>query len=84
MKHEEFFPLTKIVLPQKPLILEAFDRLKEGESMIVANENNPYILYYQLLLDRGDTFSWKYIEKGPEKWRVKITRQRNGQGNPDN
>ncbi|WP_201766051.1 DUF2249 domain-containing protein [Nafulsella turpanensis] len=61
----------------KPKILQEFDRLQEGESMVISNESNPFILYYQLLDDRGDSFSWEYLEKGPQKWRVRIRKRFN-------
>lgn len=67
--------ISKISLPRKPVILSKFDSLKSGESMIIANESNPYILFYQLLEDRGNIFKWEYLEKGPDKWRVRITKQ---------
>lgn len=66
--------ISKIALPRKPVILRKFDSLKSGESMVIANEHNPYILFYQLLEDRGNIFTWEYLEKGPEKWRVRITK----------
>ncbi|AHM62701.1 iron-sulfur cluster repair di-iron protein [Flammeovirgaceae bacterium 311] len=74
MKEEIAHTLSKIVLPQKPAILKKFDSLKAGESMVIVNEHNPILLYYQLLADRGNTFDWEYLEKGQDHWRVKITR----------
>lgn len=68
------FYVQKIALPMKPKVLQRFDQLRGGESMVISNEHNPYILYYQLLKDRGDVFSWEYLQNGPEKWRVRITK----------
>ena len=31
-------------------------------------------LSYQFLAERPDTFGWRYLEQGPETWRVEITR----------
>lgn len=71
---EQTLEISKIELPRKPVILRKFDSLKSGESMVIANEHNPYILFYQLLEDRGNIFSWEYLEQGPDKWRVRITK----------
>ena len=69
------YPLQKIVLPGKEKVLQRFDRLKMGESITISNTHNPYILYYQLLKDRGDTFCWEYLQRGPSRWRIRITKQ---------
>lgn len=64
----------KVQLPNKPAILQNFDALNIGESITIKNTNNPLILFYQLLNERGNTFSWQYLEKGPQTWRVKVTK----------
>ncbi len=69
-----FKEVQKISLPHKDAILAKFDTLQKGESIIIRNEHNIDILLYQLLCDRGNTFSWEYIEKGPNIWRAAITR----------
>jgi len=46
--------------------------LKEGESFIIHNDHDPKPLYYQLIGERGNIFSWKYLESGPEFWEVQI------------
>lgn len=75
MKEKVARTLSHIILPQKPAVLSKFDALGAGESMVVANEHNPILLYYQLLADRGNTFQWEYLERGNPAWRVKITKQ---------
>jgi regulator of cell morphogenesis and NO signaling len=55
-----------------PTIFKHFDALANGASLELHNDHDPKPLYYQLLGERGATFSWKYLEEGPETWIVKI------------
>ncbi len=55
-----------------PTIFKYFDDLKGGEGFQIFNDHDPKPLYYQLIAERGNIFSWKYLEKGPERWRVQI------------
>ncbi|MBC7567646.1 MAG: iron-sulfur cluster repair di-iron protein, partial [Pedobacter sp.] len=43
-------------------------------AFIIDNDHDPKPLYYQLLAERGQVFSWEYYEKGPELWKVKISK----------
>ncbi|HML58804.1 MAG TPA: DUF2249 domain-containing protein, partial [Ferruginibacter sp.] len=45
-----------------PTIFKHFDALDNGEGFIINNDHDPKPLYYQLLGERGNTFSWKYLE----------------------
>ena len=55
-----------------PTIFKKFDEIIEGESFVIFNDHDPKPLYYQLLGERGNIFSWEYIENGPNNWLVKI------------
>lgn len=57
-----------------PTIFDHFDALEQGESFIILNDHDPRPLYYQLLGERGNTFTWEYLEGGPEWWQVKIAK----------
>jgi regulator of cell morphogenesis and NO signaling len=57
-----------------PTIFKKFDELTAGHSLTIHNDHDPKPLYYQLLGERGNIFSWKYLEKGPQLWRIKITK----------
>lgn len=57
-----------------PTIFKHFDALDHGEGFVINNDHDPKPLYYQLLGERGNTFSWKYLEEGPETWRVQISK----------
>lgn len=57
-----------------PTIFDHFDALAQGEEFVIQNDHDPKPLYYQLLGERGNTFTWEYLEAGPEWWRVKIAK----------
>ena len=58
-----------------PLVIEHFDALREGESIVVINDHDSKPLYYQLLALRGNAFTWDYITQGPETWKVLIEKK---------
>lgn len=77
---ENILNVTLLEPRQKhPTIFVRFDKLAEGESLTIHNDHDPKPLYYQLLGERGDTFTWGYLEQGPEWWKVKITRRISGE-----
>ena len=53
-------------------IFNSFDDIKEGEAILIHNDHDPKPLYYQLLGERGNCFSWAYVLSGPEIWEVEI------------
>src|SRR5690606_22648024 len=57
-----------------PTIFEHFDALVPGERFIIHNDHDPRPLYYQLLGERGNIFTWEYLESGPEHWQVEIAK----------
>jgi uncharacterized protein (DUF2249 family) len=58
-----------------PLIFSTFDRLAEGESLELVNDHDPKPLHYQFHFERPDSYTWEYLESGPEVWRVRIGKQ---------
>jgi regulator of cell morphogenesis and NO signaling len=62
-----------------PTIFIRFDELTEGESLTILNDHDPKPLYYQLLGERGNVFTWEYLEEGPELWKVKISKRITGE-----
>jgi uncharacterized protein (DUF2249 family) len=56
------------------VIFEAFDALEPGSGFELVNDHDPKPLYYQLAAEQAGTFSWDYLEQGPETWRVRIGR----------
>ncbi|HEY9000751.1 MAG TPA: iron-sulfur cluster repair di-iron protein [Mucilaginibacter sp.] len=55
-----------------PTIFEHFDLLSGGEGFVIHNDHDPKPLYYQLLGERGNCFTWNYLENGPLVWEVEI------------
>ncbi|HEV7332254.1 MAG TPA: iron-sulfur cluster repair di-iron protein [Flavisolibacter sp.] len=55
-----------------PTIFRYFDDLKGGEAFQILNDHDPKPLYYQLIAERGNIFTWEYLESGPAWWRVQI------------
>ncbi|HEY8450277.1 MAG TPA: DUF2249 domain-containing protein [Bacillota bacterium] len=58
-----------------PLIFRTFDALEEGAFFILINDHDPKPLYYQFQFERPGSFSWEYLEQGPERWRVAIGKE---------
>ena len=58
-----------------PTIFKVFDGLLGGESLTIHNDHDPKPVYYQLLGERGNVFTWQYLEEGPEWWDVRITKK---------
>ncbi|RXJ44333.1 iron-sulfur cluster repair di-iron protein [Gelidibacter gilvus] len=62
-----------------PTIFNRFDQLDEGESLTIHNDHDPKPLYYQLLGQKGNIFTWEYLEEGPQWWKVKIKKRVSGE-----
>lgn len=58
-----------------PTIFKTFDTLEAGESLIIHNDHDPKPVYYQLLGERGDVFTWEYLQQGPQWWDIRVTRK---------
>lgn len=55
-----------------PKIFAAFEDLAPGQFFILVNDHDPKPLYYQFQAERAGTFTWEYLEQGPERWRVAL------------
>ncbi len=56
------------------LILQTWFNLPVGDHFILLNDHDPVPLRYQFQAEFPDAFSWDYLERGPEDFRVKITK----------
>lgn len=75
MSTTDTLDVTKIEPRLKhPTIFEHFDALNPGENFTIHNDHDPKPLYYQLLGERGNIFSWEYLQEGPQIWLVKIAK----------
>ncbi|MCB9247763.1 MAG: DUF2249 domain-containing protein [Ignavibacteriales bacterium] len=57
-----------------PTIFATFDKLTAGGTFQLINDHDPMPLYYQFNAERPNKFNWEYVEKGPEVWRVNISK----------
>lgn len=55
-----------------PTILATFDALTSGDAFELVNDHDPRPLRYQFEAELPGTFTWDYLEEGPEDWRVRI------------
>lgn len=55
-------------------IFTTYDGLAAGEKFELVNDHDPKPLYYQFDAEHHGQFSWRYLEQGPEVWRVEIGR----------
>ena len=63
------------VREKHPTIFKTFDELKNGDSFQLINDHDPMPLYYQFNGERANLFGWEYFERGPEVWRVNISKK---------
>ena len=68
---------VRVIPPREkhPTIFHTFDSLAPGESFILVNDHDPFPLRYQFEAERTGSFSWEYLEQGPQVWRVEIARR---------
>ena len=56
-------------------IMGAYDALSAGETLALTVDHDPTCMYYTIRALHGpDSFSFDYVERGPETWRVRVTR----------
>jgi len=65
------------IIPRErhPKIFNTFDGLKAGEMMVLINDHDPKPLKYQLDAERTGQMEWKYVEQGPDIWKVEIRKK---------
>ncbi|MBV6305981.1 DUF2249 domain-containing protein [Candidimonas humi] len=62
-----------LIPPQRHAkIFQLVGQLQPGKSFILVNDHDPKPLYYQLEAEHPKQFSWEYLERGPQVWRVEI------------
>lgn len=68
------------VLPPRDKHSTIFSRLAElplGDTLQIVNDHDPRPLRYQLESEYPGSFSWSYVESGPQTWRVDILKNDN-------
>lgn len=75
MKEAEVLDVRQLPPAQRhSLIFRAYEALAPNEHFILVNDHDPKPLRYQFEAERPGKVSWKYLEEGPEVWRVAIGR----------
>lgn len=70
--------LDVTVIPPRdkhPTIHRRLEALAVGESLVILNDHDPRPLRFEIEGDHPGKYGWKYLEEGPETWRVEIDRQ---------
>lgn len=58
-------------------IMDHYERLELNDTLELTVDHDPECMYYTLLATREeDAFTFDYIERGPETWRVRVTKHR--------
>ena len=63
---------TLIPRERHPLIFRTFNALGPGDAFILVNDHDPKPLFYQFQAELAGQFTWEYLERGPDVWRVAI------------
>ncbi len=69
------FELNVTLLEPKlkhPTIFKHFDALQPGDAFFILNDHDPKPIYYQMIAQRGNVFTWKYVQQGPTWWKVLV------------
>src|SRR5215211_4446851 len=56
------------------LIIQTWLALPVGDHFILLNDHDPVPLYYQFAAQWPAAFTWEHLVKGPDEFRVKITK----------
>ena len=63
------------------LIIRTWLELPVGDYFVLLNDHDPVPLYYQFAALWPQAFTWEHLVKGPDEFRVKITKLRAVNGN---
>jgi uncharacterized protein (DUF2249 family) len=55
-------------------IFNTWEALPPGDGILLVNDHDPLPLYYQFAVEHQGGFRWDYIERGPQTWRVRISK----------
>lgn len=55
-----------------PTIFTTFEALSPGQAMELVNDHDPRPLRHQFETRLPGSYTWDYLEEGPEVWRVRI------------
>ncbi len=61
---------------RRPLVFEVFSRLSPGDTLLLVHSHHSTPLFYLLLAESPQGFTWDYLKKGPKVWRIRIRKSR--------
>lgn len=56
------------------IIFQLFEHLPAGNSLQLITDHDPRPLRFQLEARHGSRCEWRYLEQGPDVWRVRLRR----------
>ncbi len=56
------------------LVVRTWRDLPLGDTMVLVNDHDPVPLRRQFDAECPGTFTWEYLERGPDQFRIKITK----------
>lgn len=59
-------------------VFAAYDALDVGQTLEIVNDHDPRPLYFQLQSRAPETFTWQYLESGPQTWRIQVQKTKAG------
>ena len=57
------------------MIFETFNKLNDGESMLLINDHDPKPLRFQFESMYAEHYDWEYVQQGPTIFQVKISKK---------
>ena len=81
MSREEPTTITVDVRTTPPrdrhaLVFRTFDQLSVGDALELIDDHDPKSLLHRFQAEDTGEFTWNYLERGPEAWRVRIGKAR--------
>ena len=74
-KDLEELDVRQLRKPDKhPTIFSTYAALPVGGSFVLVNNHDPKHLRAEFDIDHPGSYQWDYLEKGPEAWRIRITK----------
>jgi regulator of cell morphogenesis and NO signaling len=60
---------------QHAIVFSLYEGLRDGESFHIQNSTEPKSLYEELSAVNIPALNCEYVERGPDKWKIRISKQ---------
>ncbi|MBP9713714.1 MAG: DUF2249 domain-containing protein [Sterolibacterium sp.] len=57
---------------RQPRVFDRFNQMQPGDTLWLTHFHHSLPLLYLLLAESPRGFTWKYLEEGPKRWRIRI------------